>query len=69
MHRWDKSLPRRHVDTIKCIEIALQRKGSIVISKNAREEEVDHDSLSINNDYKIKYIIYVHLFSIQFNIR
>ena len=26
MHRWDKSLPRRHVDTTKCIEIALQRK-------------------------------------------
>ena len=76
MHRWDQSLPRQRMGTTKRIKIALQEKGRIVRSNNAREEEVDEDShilssgsFSVNNEYTIKYIIYMHLFSIQFNIR
>lgn len=63
MHRWDKSLPRRRVDTTKRIKIALQWKGRIVLSNNAGEEEEDKDSLSINNDYIVKYIICVFIFN------
>ena len=75
MHRWDQSLPRRRMDTTKRIKIVLQEKGRIVLSNDAREEEVDEDShilssrsFSVNNEYTVNYIIYVHLFSIQFNI-
>ena len=76
MNRWDQSLPRRRMDTTKCIDIALQQKERTGPSNDVGEEEFDEHThilnsgeTSNNNEYTVESIFLHALFSRHLNIR
>ena len=77
IQRWDQSLPRRRMETMKRIDIALKEKASTEVPDDVGEEGSDGHSHILNfdetnqdNDNTVESIFFAYInFFRHFNIK